>query len=177
MLIWNKRLLTMSQIFYLPTCKNLKFESHLLVYASQWPASVASSTTSVHKYKCSQWQRLRAQGLGWTVPFLNSDTFAVCVRIAPLPLTQQMDTALGGKGEFFFIYSIHTYCVHFTPKKKVWFILHGGDSRLSHVTESSSVSWLLSTYSTWLHLLSRPWSKSALSSITRPRANNPTSDT
>lgn len=41
---------------------------------------------------------------------------------------------------------------------------------------TAAVSWLLLSYSTWLHLLCRPWSKSAIISITRPRANNSASD-
>lgn len=166
MLIWNKRWLTTNQIFS-STCQHAKiWNLNCIVHASQWPASMASLTTSVHKYKCSQWQRLRAHRLGWTVPFLNSDTFAVWPYCSLWG--ERVSSSL-------YIPSTHTVCI--SHQKKVWFILHGGDSRLSHVTVGSSVSWLLSTYSTWLHLLSEPWSKSALSSITRPQANNPTSDT
>lgn len=46
----------------------------------------------------------------------------------------------------------------------------------TNITVGLSVSWLLLTYSTWLHLLCRPWSKSVLISITRPRAGNSASD-
>lgn len=133
-------------------------------FALQTSDIMASSTTSVHKYKCSQWHRLRAQALGWTVPFLNSETFAVwpCCSLA----THTTDGySFGGKG--------WVLCAFHTKKG----LIHSPRSRLSHVTVGSSVSWLLSTYSTWLHLLSRPWSKSSLSSITRPQANNLTSDT
>ena len=46
----------------------------------------------------------------------------------------------------------------------------------TNITVGLSVSWLLLTYSTWLHLLCRPWSKSVLISITRPQASNGASD-
>lgn len=76
--------------------------------------------------------------------------------------------------KFSFMYSGHTWA--FQTQKGFIFSPELPWRWHTHVTVGLSVSWLLSTYSTWLHILCRPWSKSALISITRPQISNTTSD-
>lgn len=76
--------------------------------------------------------------------------------------------------KFSFMYSGHTWA--FQTQKGFIFSPELPWRWHTHVTVGLSVSWLLSTYSTWLHILCRPWSKSALISITRPQTSNTTSD-